>query len=81
MDHPVQARIDAGDRIDMTNHCCVFEDFSATPHGGANELSKAFNRLFRQTTLSLEDLSGRGRERQRGDLYYLQGRDSIPLKT
>ena len=27
-------KIVAGDRIDLTNHCCVFEDFVATPHGG-----------------------------------------------
>ena len=28
----IQERIVAGDRINLTNHCCVFEDFAATPH-------------------------------------------------
>ena len=64
-----QARIDAGDRVDITNHCCVFEDFTVTPHG-PDELVKAFNRFFRRSTLSLEDLFDRQRGRH-GDLYYL----------
>ena len=65
----VQERIATGDRIDLTNHCCVFEDFTVTPYGG-NELSKAFNRLFHQSTKSLEDLFG-PEEQRRGDVYYL----------
>ena len=65
----IQERIASGDRIDLTNHCCVFEDFTVTPYGG-NELSKAFNRLFRRRTMSLANLFGPEKQR-RGDLYYL----------
>ena len=64
-----QARIDTGDRVDITNHCCVFEDFTVTPNS-PNVRLKAFNRFFRQSTLSLEDLFNRQRG-QHGDLYYL----------
>ena len=48
----IQERIVAGDRIDLTNHCCVFEDFAATPHGG-NVQNKFFNPLFHQRKMIL----------------------------
>ena len=60
----------AGDRIDLTNHCCVFEDFAATPHGGKVQ-NKSSNPLLHQRTMSLEDLFGREKQ-QKGDVYYLE---------
>ena len=65
----IQERIAAGDRMDLTNHCCVFEDFVATPYGG-NIWTKSFNCLFRQKTMGLEDLFGPEKQRK-GDVYYL----------
>ena len=65
----IREKILEGDRIDLTNHCCVFEDFAATPHGGHVQ-NKSFNPLFHQKTMSLEDLFGREKQ-QKGDVYYL----------
>ena len=41
----IQRRIVAGDRMDLTNHCCVFEDFAVTR---GNMWTKFFKTLFRQ---------------------------------
>ena len=68
----IQKKIAAGDRIDLTNHCCVFEDFTAhfITNPGGNMLSKALNLPVRQRTISLEDLFGPEKQ-QKGDVYYL----------
>ena len=62
-------KIVAGDRIDLTNHCCVFEDFAVTPHGGSVR-NKSLNPLFHQRTISLDDLFGQEKQ-QKGEVYYL----------
>ena len=64
-DH-IQERMIMGDKIDIANHCCVFEDFYVSPNG---------KRSANPKRMSLEDLFGKEQE-GKGQIYsihsYLQ---------